>query len=304
MDRNKLKSVKSNKFVKPLKTAPSIVPGTIPAVPLNIQNQNGIGRPSPKLRIAPQTDQGTRNWKTGPTKGPRTKGSRIGKSIIIQEISDLVSLFHNDEKSVIYCHSARSKESKRFKKTFDQFSMGIHRTNPDAANEIICCSADYDIVAYEDHFKNLFSRVPCIIFKDPSGQSKPRLQRWTFVSGFSLAQLSNVASQFFKDKSLLPLHPEPPKPLSDCRYVLIHDQTGPLIPRFVRLPCPLDGDLVDACLAVIRSTPLLSKQVACINVRQVSLSFLAIPSVFDRENGHFYRYENALKFLISLKNAF
>lgn len=289
MDRNKLDQLKKQQQVR--KNQP-----LLPSQPIH-QPPHQIIETVPK--IAPQTDQGTRGWKTGPQKGPRTKGSRIGKSILIQEKSDLVSLFYNDEKSVIFCHSNRSKESKQCKKVFDQFSMGVHRSNNDA-NEIICVSVDFDVVATDPSIQNLFPKVPCILFKFPTKSTKAKIQRWTFASGFKLHQLCNVAAEYFKDPSLYPIHPESPKPLTECRFVLIHDQSGPLVPRFVRIPCPLDGDLVDACLSVIRSNEKLNEKVATINVRQVGLSFLAIPSIFDRENGNFYRHENALKFLLSL----
>lgn len=291
MDRNKLAELKQLQSSKTQSTS-------LPTIQQKTQSTF-----TPQIetlpKIAPQTDHGTRGWKTGPQKGPRTKGSRIGKSILIQEKSDLVSLFYNDEKSVIYCHSNRSKESKQCKKVFDQFSMGIHRSNNDS-NEIICVSVDYDVVATDQSIQTLFSKVPCILFKFPTKSTKAKIQRWTFANGFKLHQLCNVAADFFKDPSLIPIHPEPPKPLTECRYVLIHDQSGPLVPRFVRIPCPLDGDLVDACLSVIRSNEKLNDRVATINVRQVGLSFLAIPSIFDRENGNFYRHENALRFLLSL----
>lgn len=292
MNRNKLDELKKLKQTQPTQPKPqTLTKQFTPADPITKIEQ------LPK--IAPQTDQGTRGWKTGPQKGPRTKGSRIGKSILIQEKSDLVSLFYNDEKSVIFCHSNRSKESKQCKKIFDQFSMGVHRSNNDS-NEIICVSVDFDVVATDPSIQSLFPKVPCILFKHPTKSTKSKIQRWTFASGFKMHQLCNVAAEFFKDASLYPIHPELPKPLTECRYVLIHDQAGPLVPRFVRIPCSLDGDLVDACLSVIRSNDKLNEQVATINVRQVGLSFLAIPSIFDRQNGNFYRHENALKFLLSL----
>lgn len=252
-------------------------------------------------KIAPVTDQGTRPWKTGPQKGPKTKGSRIGKSIVIQTVSDFICLIQNDENAIIFGHSKRSKSSKRLKKVFDEFSIGVHQSNCESKNKcFICCTADYDEIATDPNIKGMFKSIPMILLKIGSTSTqKSIVNRWTFVD-FTLPQLCRTAAKFFNDSSLVPLHPDPPKPLKDCQFVLIHDQDKPLIPRFVKLPVPMDGDMVSACLSILKSNPNIAQRFALINVRQIGLSFLPLPSLYDRRTKNFFRHHKVIEFLLSL----
>lgn len=271
-----------------------------------VQSNPIVHNPSPPIqqqqpKIAPVTDQGTRPWKTGPQKGPKTKGSRIGKSIVIQTVSDFICLIQNDENAIIFGHSKRSKPSKRLKKVFDEFSIGVHQSNFDPRNKcFICCTADYDEIATDPNIKGMFKSIPMILLKSGSSLTqKSIVNRWTFID-FTLPQLCRTAAKFFNDSSLVPLHPDPPKPLKDCQFVLIHDQDKPLIPRFVKLPVPMDGDMVSACLSILKSHPNVALQFALINVRQIGLSFLPLPSLYDRRTKNFYRHHKVIEFLVAL----